>query len=147
MPNQYSPNQPGGGNSGAKSVKSDANMQLLKGSGAWVGGTEGLSYFWNAKEQAYFYQTDDKLTRSKSNFYRVTEGSAVYNNLAKKYPRGKNEYGVDYNPILDKYTTIMNVIYSHKHKELQLHKQNYNLQCLIQKCTISIMHTHTCMKR
>jgi len=106
MPNQYSPNQPGGGNSGAKSVKSDANMQLLKGSGAWVGGTEGLSYFWNAKEQAYFYQTDDKLTRSKSNFYRVTEGSAVYNNLAKKYPRGKNEYGVDYNPILDKYTTI-----------------------------------------
>ena len=87
-------------------IKSAEGMELLKGSGAWVGGTEGLAYYYNKKNDAYYYRTDDKLTRYKSVFYKVTPGSPQYNSLAKKYPRGQNEYGEDYNPIVDKYTTI-----------------------------------------
>ena len=42
-------------------VKSTDGMQLLKGSGAWVGGTEGIAYFWNKNEipisKAFYYSS------------------------------------------------------------------------------------------
>ena len=87
------------------STLKEENMEMLKGSGSWMGGLESMVYYYNRADDSYYMQPRD-LIGGKGAFIKVVPGSNNDKDLRKRYPRGSNEYGADYNPILEKKTTI-----------------------------------------
>ena len=65
------------------------------------------SYYWDGKEGAYYYINGTNATYDKSgwNYIKVTD-EKMLSNLKKKYNRGNDFYGPDYNPLLETTSTI-----------------------------------------
>ena len=67
------------------------------------------SYFWDSNERAYYYVSqsygEPTYTKDGWNYKKVTEPTML-SNLKKKYNRGGELYGPDYNPFLETESTI-----------------------------------------
>ena len=67
------------------------------------------SYFWDGNERAYYYVSqsygEPTYTKDGWNYKKVTEPTML-SNLKKKYNRGGELYGPDYNPFLETESTI-----------------------------------------
>ena len=68
-------------------------------------GTE--SYYWDAKEGKYYYIHVDKSGWDKDGWkYQEVTNETTLSNLKKKYNKGKDIYGPDYNPVLETGSSI-----------------------------------------
>ena len=65
------------------------------------------SYYWDADEGKYYYISVDKSGWDENGWkYQEVTNPTTLGNLKKKYNRGKDIYGPDYNPVLETGSTI-----------------------------------------